>query len=342
MDENWKRALFLNRQFEANDLKINGLGLGSSVDAIDYLDIIDIYVDQKGANQSRFIDRIELLKAGQGWIHLASGASFEIKKGQVSQIKLSTRYLQANKIHRIDFLKVFGRPDAELVDDICYSGFDYNIDAHVLVYRKKKIYAFLDPTTDRLIELHFGDFDEGLYGQWAQSTTSKVQPQETIVIKNRNRGHLTFFMAIWLLGWCAITGTMLYALFFDNKGRYSLLFTILTLLGIVGYLIWYQFLWNIRGKHILTFYNKHLQIEKAGTLSLPSKRKIDYYDLQGFDTTQSRKSSRVGLMWGFGGETLVGKCLIKNFYLAAGWKIEDAQVLAEKLNRILKEKKGKA
>jgi hypothetical protein len=33
------------------------------------------------------------------------------------------------------------------------------------VYRKKKIYAFLDPNTDTLKELHFGEFDESIYGE---------------------------------------------------------------------------------------------------------------------------------------------------------------------------------
>jgi len=113
----------------------------------------------------RFKDRIELLKKGKGWIHLANGASFKIKKGIIKQLKLSTRYLQDKKTSRVDFLKIFGKPETELVDDFCYSGFDYNIDAYVLVYRQKKIYAFLDPKTDKLNELHFGEFDENLYGK---------------------------------------------------------------------------------------------------------------------------------------------------------------------------------
>jgi hypothetical protein len=165
MEEDWKRELFLDRQFEANTLKIGNVGLESSIDDIDYFDITDIHVDKNGSDQLRFKDRIELLKNNKGWIHLASGASFQIKKGIVKQIKLSTRFLQDKKTKRKDFLKIFGQPDTELVDDICYSGFDYNIDANVLVYRKKKIFAFLDPETDRLKELHFGDFDESFYGK---------------------------------------------------------------------------------------------------------------------------------------------------------------------------------
>jgi hypothetical protein len=166
-----------------------------------------------------------------------------------------------------------------------------------------------------------------------------LQTEEQITIENRNHGYLTFFIGIWLLGWCAITGTMVYALLFDNNGRFPFLFTILSILGIIGYLIGNQFLWNLRGKHILTFYNNHLQVEKAGTISMFSKRQIDYNDLQIFDTTKSRKSSTIGLMWGFGGETLIGKCWIRHFYLGAGWKTRDSAFLAKKLNRILEEKK---
>lgn len=165
MNNNWQRELFLNRQFEANALEIDGVGLESSVDDIDYYDITDIYVDKKDSDQLRFKDRIGLLKRAKGWIHLATGASFEIKKGKVAQVKLSTRYLQESITSRKDFIEVFGQPDTELVDDICYSGFDYNIDANVLVYRKKKMYIFLDPKTDSLKELHFGDFDESIYGK---------------------------------------------------------------------------------------------------------------------------------------------------------------------------------
>jgi hypothetical protein len=165
MNEDWKRELFLDRQFKADTLIIGGVGLESSIDDIDYFDITDIYVDKKGSEQLRFKDRIELLKKGKGWIHLSTGASFEIKKGIIKHVKLSTRFLQDKKTIRKDFLKVFGQPDVELVDDICYSGFDYNIDANVLVYREKKIYAFLDTKTDQLKELHFGEFDESIYGK---------------------------------------------------------------------------------------------------------------------------------------------------------------------------------
>lgn len=163
MTENWNRELFLNRQFEAKSFRIGQVGLDSSIDEIDYFDIIDIYVDKKDYEQLRFKDRLELLKKEKGWIHLASGASFEVKKGIIKQVKLSTRFLQDNKTDRKDIIEIFGQPDMELIDDICYSGFDYNIDANVLVFRKNKIYAFLHPKTNKLKELHFGEFDENYY-----------------------------------------------------------------------------------------------------------------------------------------------------------------------------------
>jgi len=47
MKSDWKRELFLDRQFEANTLKIGGVGLESSIDDIDYLDITEIYVEKK-------------------------------------------------------------------------------------------------------------------------------------------------------------------------------------------------------------------------------------------------------------------------------------------------------
>ena len=165
MENNWKRELFLDRQFEANAFKIGKVSLNSSIENIDYMEIVDIYVDKKGYEQLNFSDRIELLKKHKGWIHYASGASFEIKKGIVKQIKLSTRFFQNNKTKKSDIIKIFGKPDKELIDDILYSGFDYNIDAYILVYRKKNIYAFIHPKTEILIELHFGDFNESYYGK---------------------------------------------------------------------------------------------------------------------------------------------------------------------------------
>jgi hypothetical protein len=165
MTEEYKRELFLNRQFEANSFQIGQVRLNSSIQDIDPTEIVDIFVDHNGYQQMKFADRLELLQKKSGWIHYAAGASFEINKGVVGQIKLSTKFLQDNKTSKKDLVNVFGEPDVELVDDICYSGFDYNIDAYILVYRQKQIYAFVDPKTEILKELHFGTLDEKIYGQ---------------------------------------------------------------------------------------------------------------------------------------------------------------------------------
>ena len=165
MTENWKSELFINNQFEVNSYRVGNVGLGASTSDIDYFDITDVYVDVQGYENMRFKDRIELLNKGKGWVHCASGVSFGIKKGIVKQIKLSGRYLQDNKTDRKSLISSFGIPDAELVDDMSYSEFDYGVDSYVLVYRKRGIYAFLDPRTDKLKELHFGEFNEKFYGK---------------------------------------------------------------------------------------------------------------------------------------------------------------------------------
>lgn len=159
MTENWKRELFLNRKFEVNSFRIGTIGLGSSIKEIDYFDIVDIYVEKTEYSHLRFKDRLELLTKGNGWIHLASGVSFEVKKGIVNQIKISPRFLQDHKTKKKDIIEIFGKPDYELVERI----FDFNIDSIVLVYNKKKIFAFIDPSTNSLKELHFGEFDANLY-----------------------------------------------------------------------------------------------------------------------------------------------------------------------------------
>jgi hypothetical protein len=33
------------------------------------------------------------------------------------------------------------------------------------MFRKNKMYAFLNPSTDKLKELHFGEFDKKAYGK---------------------------------------------------------------------------------------------------------------------------------------------------------------------------------
>jgi len=165
MKQEYKRDLFLNRQFEANSFQVGQVRLNASVTDLDQTEIVDIFVDHKGYENLKFADRQELLKMKSGWVHYAVGASFKIDNGTVRQIKLSTKYLQDSKTSKNDLINVFGQPDIELVDDICYSGFDYNIDAYILVYRQKQIYAFVDPKTEILKELHFGTLDEKIYGQ---------------------------------------------------------------------------------------------------------------------------------------------------------------------------------
>ena len=165
MKEILKKEWFLNRNFEVDTFKIDGLGVGSKVDEIDYYEIIDIYVVGKGFNQFKFKDRIEALKKGKGWIHLWTGASFEIKNGEVVRVKLSSSYLQDIRISSKDLIKIFGQQDAKLIEDFIYNIIDHNIDSHILGYRKKRFYAFFDPKTEFLKELHFGDFDESIYAK---------------------------------------------------------------------------------------------------------------------------------------------------------------------------------
>jgi len=165
MTNEYKRDIFLNRQFEADSFQIGKVRLNSSVADLDQTEIVDIFVDHIDFENMNFSDRLELLKTKSGWVHYAAGASFEIDKGTIKQIKLSTKYLQDNKTSKKDLISVFGQPDAELVDDICYSALDYNVDAYVLVYRQKQIYALIDPDSEILKELHFGSLDEKRYGK---------------------------------------------------------------------------------------------------------------------------------------------------------------------------------
>lgn len=177
MTQEYKRDLFLNRQFEADSFQVGQVRLNSSVTDIDQTEIVDIYVDHKGYENLKFADRLELLKMKSGWVHYAGGASFKIDNGEVKQIKLSTKYLQDNKTSKKELINIFGQPDIELVDDICYSGLDYNIDAYILVYRQKQIFAFVDPKTEILKELHLGTLDEKIYGQKNKPVANSTLPK---------------------------------------------------------------------------------------------------------------------------------------------------------------------
>ena len=164
MTDEFKREIFLSRQFDANSFQIGKAKLNSSVDNLDNKEIVDIYVDKKGYEQQNFTNRLDLLKEASGWVHYAGGASFQIDHGIISRIKVSGNFLKNNRTSKREIIEIFGRPDIELIDDMLYSGLDYNIDGYVLVYRDKQIYAFVDPKTEILKKLHFGTFDEKSYG----------------------------------------------------------------------------------------------------------------------------------------------------------------------------------
>jgi len=180
MTPEFKRTIFLNRRFEANSFQVGKVRLNSTIYDLDLTKIVDIYVDHKGYENLNFSTRLELLKNNSGWVHYAAGASFGVENGTISQIKLSTKYLQDNNTTKHELLSIFGQPDIELVDDICYSALDYHIDAYILVYRQKQIYAFVDPETEILKELHFGKLDETIY-------TQRGNPADKTSLRNANR-----------------------------------------------------------------------------------------------------------------------------------------------------------
>jgi hypothetical protein len=163
MTEVKKSELNLNSNFKVNSFYVGKINFNSSIQDIDITEIVDIYVDYKGYEKMKFSDRLELLKQNIGWIHYASGAAFAIENGIIKQIKLSKRYIENNNTSKKELIEFFGKPDIELVDDICYSGFDYNIDAYILVFREKNIYAFIDPKTEILKEIRLGILDENIY-----------------------------------------------------------------------------------------------------------------------------------------------------------------------------------
>ncbi len=157
----------------------------------------------------------------------------------------------------------------------------------------------------------------------------------TVVVENRSTGILTWFVALWLVVWCIITGTMLYALLFDNNGRYGFLFSTLFVLALIGVPMINNFLWNIRGKHVITFGAKHLTVKRAGTINFFASHNVKYSNLSRFSLSKVNTRGLSKSLWGLPAYKVCGKCSYQDFYLASGWKSKDAKLLVLELNNIL-------
>ncbi len=154
--------LSLNQQFDYRSVSIENLSFDTPLKQIDFNEDADIYV--KGETPSMSLrEKYEKLNDCNGYIHFKGGLSLEMSNGRIKSLRISDKYIrQVNVRKRQDIELELGKPDQEMTDGIMW-GVEYSIDAKVLFYKKLKLYLHIDPETDELTKIHFGDVDERMY-----------------------------------------------------------------------------------------------------------------------------------------------------------------------------------
>lgn len=143
------------------ELQIGSIQWNKHYTCIDLFEINDIYIEDpavEGYNfeNSNFTIRERLGKLEQldGHVHLAGGLACTIRNQHIADFRISKKYIEpVTRFTREEILQFHGTPDMELVDDELYGGFNYGIDAYILVYSAKKLNFHIHPNTGRLIEI---------------------------------------------------------------------------------------------------------------------------------------------------------------------------------------------
>ena len=151
-----------NKPFNYQDISIDKVSVGDDYMKVDFKKIEEIYVIGK-AEKIDLLKKYEQLKFFKGYIHIKEGLSIEIDCSKIKSLRLRDKYLHLTKLKtRKEIEREFGKADYLLTDGIMWV-FDYVVDAKVLVYKKLKLYLHIDPETDNLKEIRFGDIDEQYY-----------------------------------------------------------------------------------------------------------------------------------------------------------------------------------
>jgi hypothetical protein len=158
----------LQNKLSVTELEIGPVQLGKPIDCIDIFEIVDLYVHRPEikeftfeSSNFTFRERLEQLKERNGFIHLAGGLTCGIENLRITDFRFTKKYLEpVAGFTREEIIQFHGIPDAELVDDDLYGGFNYAIDSYILVYRNKKLNFHVEPGTGKLIEISTRNMDD--------------------------------------------------------------------------------------------------------------------------------------------------------------------------------------
>ncbi len=158
------RQLTLNQDFNANNVSIDGVQLGSRPKNINYSEIIDIHINNEEYKYLNFENRLKLIEDKNGWIHCAGGISYGINKGVIRQIKLCKPFVENDKCSKQRIIEILGEPDKEMIEDISFASmYDYNIESYIMVYYNRLANLFLESKSLNLKEIWFGEINEKYY-----------------------------------------------------------------------------------------------------------------------------------------------------------------------------------
>jgi hypothetical protein len=154
--------ILLNRSFNYKTASVEDIFLGDEYTKIETANIIEVYVAEAPVGTG-LSEKYDLLKLFGGYVDMKSGVCYEVDKAKIKSILLREDYLlNSNNITRQKIEREFGKADYELTDGTMWV-FEYVVDSKILVYKKLKLYFYVDPETHRVNEIRFGDVNEDFY-----------------------------------------------------------------------------------------------------------------------------------------------------------------------------------
>lgn len=153
--------ILLDRHFDYRTISVENLRFGDSYTKIDFDKVADIYVDGE-TTVMNLHEKYDRLGFSNGYIHI-EGLTLEISNAIIKSVSVADKYIrQVNFRNRKDIELEFGVADEVMSEGIMW-GVGYSIEAKVLVYRTLKLYVHIDPETDELKKIHFGEVNEKMY-----------------------------------------------------------------------------------------------------------------------------------------------------------------------------------
>lgn len=159
-----------------------------------------------------------------------------------------------------------------------------------------------------------------------------------IIIKKKPNWLVLIMTGLWLIHWVVIITIIFYGIITDPEKFDEELFFAIFIMIVVGLLILKIFLWNLKGKEIVTINNNELIIKKAGTiLSFPSKYRIDY--LENISITENATTPKWIKTMGLGGGQIEFIYLDNIKYFGQSLNDMDSSKIIQKMKQFVFNKK---